>query len=547
MAPTDTATETETEVDDSVAEETVVKEPITFSYFTGNGLGATSVEKLSDSKIGKMINEATGVDIEFEYVVGDVAQKVGVMTAGGDYPDLIMGGGAVADEFVNAKALIPLNDYIDNYPNLKKVYEKYYNSMKEAADGNIYYLPMGPLIGDTKPVTTMSGYYAFSIQKRVLKELNYPKMTTVQDFFNAIKAYKEKYPLTDGKETLGFEILNHEWRDNFTWAYEVASGYVNNIGYDAWCLVDYEKKAFAGLKNSSDGYYKMGKIINQAFDDGLISEESLIQTYDQYVAKLASGRVLATMDADWDYGSAQAALRQEGKEDSTYVQFSLTFDEGVEKLPQVFSYPASEGLGISVKAENVERILEFLDYMASEEVQKLRRWGIEGEDYTVNADGTFTRTEEQQIRATGNPEYQKSQGINSIVHGFPYSEGIWEDGNTCDPSQQTDIALISFTDDEKEIYAKYGWTLPSDQLNLQVVDAKWSPTWSINLGDGTPAKAYQLAQNELDVKWRTRLITSSPAEYDAVWNNYQEELKKLDPQPFIDAINKEFQYRESTR
>lgn len=528
-------------------DESEAKEAVTFTYFMSSAASATSPERLSESKIGKMISDATGVDLEFEYVVGDVTQKVGVMTAGGDYPDLIMGAGGFTDEFVNAKALIPLNDYLDNYPNLKQLYEPYYNSMREPSDGNIYYLPMAALIGEKKPITNLSGYYAFNLQRRVIEALDYPELNTVDDFFVVIKQYLELYPETDGEANIGFEVLNHEWRDNLTWAYEMASGFVDNVAYDAMVQVDYEKKEVAGLKSNSEGYYRMAKIFNRAFNDGLISEESLIQTYDQYVAKIASGRVIGLMDADWDYQTAEAALIQAGMEDRTYIQFALTFDEGVEKVPAIRPYPNNEGLGISVTATNVEQILEFLDYIASEETQKMRRWGIEGEDYTIGADGLFTRTIEQHERALRDNEYMKSQGINTLVYGFPYADGVWEDGNTCDPAQQTEIVLSTFSDFQKTVNEEYGWTLPSDQLNLEVVDAKWAPTWSINLGDGSDAKVYQAAAYEIDTKWRNKLITVTPDQYDSTWQQFQEELAKLDPQPFIDAINEAIKYREDNR
>jgi len=544
---TTTDSETTTETTDSsqtTTETTPEKEKLTFSYFISNPAGATSPEKMSDTKIGKIIADRTGADLEFEYVVGDVAQKVGVMTAGGDYPDIIMGAGGFTDEFVNAKALIPLNDYLDKYPNLKAVYADYLPSMKDPVDGNIYYLPAGPFMGDIMPITTLSGMMCYNIQRRVIEELNYPKIETVDDFMAVIKQYKELNPTTDGEDTIGLEILNHEWRDTLTWGYETASGFVNNIGYDAWALVDYDKKEAIQVKPTSEGYYKMLKIINQAYADGLVNQESLIQTYDQYLAKIASGRVLATIDADWEYASAVNSLLQEGKNDREFISFYLTFEKGTEKLPQLRSNPPNEGFGISVNAENVDRILEMFDFMATKEGQVLRQWGIEGEDYTVGANGLYEKSADQIARITDD-EYKKAQGLGTLVYGFPYNQGVWPDGNVADPLKSEAVAMASFSDAQKVIYEKYGWKLPSDQLNLNVVDAKWSPTWSINLGDGTPAKAYQTAQNELDIRWRNKILTVSPDKFEETYNEYQAELAKLDPTPFIDAINAEFQRRES--
>ena len=56
-----------------------------------------------------------------EFLVGDLQQKLGVMVAGGEYPDLI-----TADtKLVAAGAVIPLEDLIEQHaPNLKSIMQK---------------------------------------------------------------------------------------------------------------------------------------------------------------------------------------------------------------------------------------------------------------------------------------------------------------------------------------------------------------------------------------------------------------------------------------
>jgi hypothetical protein len=71
--------------------------PITFTYFLGDP-GDNPPEK---RKIEDMITEKTGVTIKYEKVVGDLDQKLGVMIASGDYPDLIYGQNKMS-KFVDA-------------------------------------------------------------------------------------------------------------------------------------------------------------------------------------------------------------------------------------------------------------------------------------------------------------------------------------------------------------------------------------------------------------------------------------------------------------
>ena len=87
------------------AEVTPAKEPITFTMFIA-GPGEAPAK---DNKIIKKIQELTGVTIEFEYLVGDMNQKVGVMVASGEYPDFI-GAGQARGDFLRGEAFVALDE-----------------------------------------------------------------------------------------------------------------------------------------------------------------------------------------------------------------------------------------------------------------------------------------------------------------------------------------------------------------------------------------------------------------------------------------------------
>lgn len=88
--------------------------PATFSVF----MSGPGQQPTADNKILKLIKEKTGVSFNMEFLVGDLKQKLGVMIAGGDYPDIMSGD----DKLINAKAYIPLEDLIEKHaPNLKNI------------------------------------------------------------------------------------------------------------------------------------------------------------------------------------------------------------------------------------------------------------------------------------------------------------------------------------------------------------------------------------------------------------------------------------------
>src|SRR5690606_22136274 len=154
-------------------------EPFTISLFT-NSTGPIPTE---DNKIYQEIKEKLGVTLKEEYLVGDIEQKLGVMIAGGDYPDMITSN----TKLTAARAVIPLEDLIEEHaPNLKKHYGKVWEQLKDPEDGHIYWLPnYGVYQGDFKPTDYMGP--AFYIQKDGLKEYDYHQMKTLHDYLKLIE------------------------------------------------------------------------------------------------------------------------------------------------------------------------------------------------------------------------------------------------------------------------------------------------------------------------------------------------------------------------
>lgn len=98
-------------------------EPFNISIF----LGEAGQQPTPDNKIYKKIKEETGASFNFEFLAGDINQKLGVMIAGQDYPDMMTGN----TKLTAAGAYIPLEDLIEQYaPNLKAHYADYWNMMK---------------------------------------------------------------------------------------------------------------------------------------------------------------------------------------------------------------------------------------------------------------------------------------------------------------------------------------------------------------------------------------------------------------------------------
>ena len=82
--------------------------------------GAMPQAEINDgNEIQEIIAEKTGVRVKETWLTGQTAQEaVGTILASGEYPDLIDGGDATK-QLYDADALVPWDDYLEKYPNLK--------------------------------------------------------------------------------------------------------------------------------------------------------------------------------------------------------------------------------------------------------------------------------------------------------------------------------------------------------------------------------------------------------------------------------------------
>ena len=83
--------------------------------------------------VSSEIIKKTGVTLDYNQASGDAKEKLNLMLASNDYPDLILidRSSGMIDKFISAKALIPLEDLIEEYaPNIKEQYGEYLNRAK---------------------------------------------------------------------------------------------------------------------------------------------------------------------------------------------------------------------------------------------------------------------------------------------------------------------------------------------------------------------------------------------------------------------------------
>ncbi|MDR2535641.1 MAG: extracellular solute-binding protein [Treponema sp.] len=490
--------------------------PITISIFTQE----QQQQPPADNKIYKWIKDNLNVTFSWDILVGEIAQKRGVMIAGQDYPDLIE---INETQFIEAGALIPLEDLIEQYgPNIKRHYKDVWEQMKWD-DGHIYYLiNWGVYEG-----ADQSPYYGDSalwVQKEVLKDAGYPHITTVDEYFDLLINYAQKYPTINGMPTIPFTILTYDWRafclinpPNFL------AGYPN----DGNGTIDPATKKYKSLlpQDISKRWFKK---LNELNDQGYIDRACFVDNYDQYLAKIASGRVLGLHDQRWQFQSADDALRDQGQYNRTMAPLPIVFDQSIRpryrnrKVPNI-----GRGIGISIKAKDPIRIIRFLNEYLSEETQRIIEWGIEGEDWQRDSKGAPYRTPEQ--RSQQKDEIWRLHNRGELLRNpFPSWEGSFTDGY---PTVLDDVfsereALTR--PEDLELWAAYGVTSNNELMDKDPPPNElWFPAWSMpNPPDGSdPQIAWQRCEQTYK-KYLPQIILAPPADFERLWAEYTAQLEK---------------------
>lgn len=504
--------------------------PIEISVF----LNEAGQQPTADNKIYKKIKEELGITFKFEFLAGDKDQKLGVMIAGSDYPDIM----SADQKLTAAGAVIPLEDLIEKYgPNLKKHYAAYWNQMKDPNDGHIYYMPNYGAYNGESAGTYYNGP-AFYLQKAVLKEFGHPTPKTLDEYFDLIKKYKEKYPTIDGKPTIGFEILNYDWKN---WGLFNPPQHLIGHPNDGGVVVkDGVAEIFANKDYSKQYYQKLNEINEQ----GLLDRETFTQNFDQYLAKISNGNVLGMFDQRWNFQKAEDSLTTQKKIERTYVALPLVFDESTRDYYRDRTVlNLNNGFGITVNGKDkAARIIMALDKLLDEKWQKLLTWGVEDEDYYVNEEGRFMMTQEQRDHQTD--EAWKLANKAAAFYGTaPKIEGYFSDGNAVSANDQPEEYQAGLKPYDKEMLDAYGFNSYVDFFSPPPPNAVTYPAWSVDLVDGSPAMLASKKLQDTQTKYLPKAILAPKAEFDKVWDEYVGAIDKIDIKAYEDRINEVLKWR----
>lgn len=495
-----------------------------------------------DNEVQQKIAEITGAKCKETWLTGQTAEEaVGTMIAGGEYPDFIDGGDGMV-QLYEAGALVALDDYIDDYPNIKEFYtEEEWDKLRQD-DGHIYWIQQfGNIYGEEKATTHNDE--AFWIQTRVLEWAGYPEVTTMDEYFELIESYQEANPtMEDGTENIPYTILCEDWR---YFCLENAPQFLDGYPNDGSVIVDPDELKVIDY-NTTPTAVKYFKKLNEEYHKGIVDPESFTQTYDEYIAKLSTGRVLGMIDQWWNFAyTVNDSLKQQGLTDQgcNYVPLPITIEKGIKNQWHNSGgvLNVSSGLAVTTSCEDVEGALQFIDDLLSQEVHDLRFWGVEGEDYNVDEEGLYYKTEE--MRTQGSDTAYKASHTCTYSY-FPQYSGTSRDGiNAMKAEFQPTEFYDGLSDKVKECLAAYGAETYVDMLGTSEAPGAWYPMYSFsnNLTTSTPGGMAWTKMGEIKHEYLPKVVMAK--DFDAAWDEYMTAYEGCDPQAFLDEMQAELDRR----
>lgn len=496
----------------AAAGEETKQEAITLTWFDGNTKG----EPFTDA-VAQEVTKRTGIQVSIQQPTGNPTEKLSLMLASGDYPDVVLmsRGDASLDKYITSGAFIPLDDLIEQFgPDLKAMYGDTLQKTRYKDGKNYYFANWYGL--DSDPV------FGMNIRQNLLEELAPDKADgstpfTTEEFEELLKSFKAKYPTIDGKESIPM-AMNGENMGAILGTFKGMWGlktYYDNNG-----TLQYDVK--------DPKYREMILYVNRLYREGLIEKEFAISKTQTWIQKLATGAVFATPAAYWDPGNGNAALKKDGGVKNQLFAYKVVAP-GIDPAQTTFGPRSSLGwdaIGITKNNKHPEETMKLFNFLASDEGQHLLLWGLEGQQYTMEGG-----------KRQPDPAFLQSFKDNwdDTVKTSGVRKWLWFIKNGLDPNGQPYDLAVKYQRSE------------GDELAIKSLgDSVWDTAEFDNLNPdgGTPeALTAQKVKDIMDQSITRVIIAGSEEAANTTFDKMLADMKKAGDEEVEKIINQKYKER----
>lgn len=386
--------------------------PITIQIYVA---GMTEVPA-SDSAVLKAIAEKTGTTIE---LVGVETDRLQMLMASGKYPDVIvMNRDATFYDYLDSGDVVDLAPLLQKWaPTVWEMNGSLVDLFKNDRGELLYLTENNDLLrpGERHPEDAtdpnraqdeLPWHSTIYVQYPLVKELYGKKITTFAEYEEALNAYLAEYGGDEKKYAISYD---KDSAGDILWAGLSMHGYKCMYKGGLYVTKDGEHYTY-GLKAEDALDWLL--YLNRLYRQGYIYQEASVQSYDQFIRQMNRCNVFSFVGNYFAVYEANKTLSA-NKSPNSYIPLKIMAD-GVDRVYQFNSAYTGAGAFVMMNSSPYKaRICRLLEYLYSDEGSILHGWGIEGEDYIINADGKRDITKEIADKKT-REDYDLLRGIRSL-------------------------------------------------------------------------------------------------------------------------------------
>ena len=398
--------------------------------------------------------------------------KLTALMAADELPDMVIFHSATQlVNCINAEMLVALDDYIEQMPNAEKYFSKCmaYFADNYSTDGKCY------AISNDVGARTKNGLinWAPNIRWDLYEELGMPEINTVWDYLDVLKDMQELYPVNDeGQKVYALTAWN-DWdniRMHNACQVSMLMGVDTGDQYSSmlpFAEVDLETNELIGSYFDEGSYYVEGlRWYYTANQMGILDPDSMTQTWNSALEKSTAGRVLFGWWS-WQVSGFNTVERVNADDPVGFAAVTPT----ESKVPvQCESFVGSGwSWAISKKASNIDRCIEYLDFMCNPDKVFVLCNGPQGETWDIDENGQVYLTEKGlQCKLDGTLVLDQGGKLGdgtSVINSTPVSTGtISEKYGAALSSDDWDSYIPEMTNLEKEVYDLTGYKTTADRI-----------------------------------------------------------------------------------
>ena len=356
--------------------------------------------------VSKQITKDTGVNINFVTPAGNQEETINALVASDSLPDIVTLGWwePQINDMIKNKMVYALNDLADEYdPYFYEVTDPTVVNWYSDENGDIYGYPNSAYTPEAVEThSNIGSNQTFLVRKDIYEAIGSPDMTTQEGFEAAVKKAVEMFPEVDGKPLI--PIGSHIFEENGCNSFD---NFLMNF-----LAVPYEKDGKLYDRHTDPEYLSWLKFFRKLGEEGYLSSDIFVDQRTQMNEKVAEGRYFCMLYQRTDIADQESTLYEKNP-DSIYI--AVDGPKNSKGDDYVLPTNAINGWTLTLISKNCkhpDRAIAFLDYMMSEEGQKMISLGVEGEMYDWVDGKAVLKDEVKKLLTTDRKKYDEVYGAD---------------------------------------------------------------------------------------------------------------------------------------